>query len=58
MKLTTAIGVLKKECEFLGLTMPELLDELEKAPLSFPLRTIEAYKAYKADYEALERRYA
>lgn len=49
MKLTTAILVLKRECEFLGISFTELLEDLEKAPLSFPLRTIEAYKVYKME---------
>jgi len=48
MKLETATKILIKEVEFLGLTnLGELVKDLEKSPLSFPLRTIEAYKVYK-----------
>jgi hypothetical protein len=50
MKITTAIRQLQKDCEFLGLSFNKLLTELEKAPLSFPLRTIEAYKVYRMEY--------
>jgi len=50
MKVTTAIRQLQKECEVLGLTFAELLSDLEKAPLSFPNRTIEAYKVYRMEY--------
>jgi hypothetical protein len=48
MKLATAIKQLHKEIEFLGYRgLPELLADLERSPLSFPLRTIEAYRVYK-----------
>jgi len=50
MKIVTAIRQLQKECEFLGLTFAELISDLEKAPLSFPNRTIEAYKVYRMEY--------
>lgn len=48
MKLQTAMNQLLKEVDFLGYkNLGELLQDLEKYPLSFPLRTIEAYKTYK-----------
>ena len=47
MKLETAYKTLVKECEFLGVKFEVLLQDLETAPLSFPLRTIAAYKVYK-----------
>ena len=47
MKLETATRVLIKECEFLGVRLETLLQDLERSPLSFPLRTIEAYRVYK-----------
>ncbi len=48
MKLETAIKILVREVEFLGLkNLGELVEDLEKSPLSFPLRTIQAYRVYK-----------
>ena len=48
MKLETAMNTLIKEIDFLGYkNLEELLKDLDKYPLSFPLRTIEAYKTYK-----------
>ena len=58
MKLTTAIRQLQKESAFLGVNFTTLIVDLEKAPLSFPNRTIEAYKVYKQEYSRLERFYA
>ena len=49
MKLTTAIRQLQKQQEFLGVPFIVLLDDLEKAPLSFPNKVIEAYKVYKQE---------
>ena len=49
MKLKTAINQLTKECEFLGVKFETLLQDLESAPLSFPLRTIAAYHVYKQE---------
>jgi hypothetical protein len=50
MKVTTAFKQLQKECEFLGVNFATLLADLEKAPLSFPNRTIEAYKVYRMEF--------
>lgn len=48
MKLQTAMNQLIKEVNFLGYkNLGELVVDLEKYPLSFPLRTIQAYKTYK-----------
>lgn len=47
MKLETAMHVLIKECDFLGLKFEDLIKDLEQYPLAFPLGTIEAYKTYK-----------
>ena len=47
MKLETAMHVLIKECDFLGLKFEDLIRDLEQAPLSFPLRTIQAYRTYR-----------
>ena len=51
MKITTAFKQLNKECEFLGIPFDELLNILAKYPLSFSLKTIEAYKVYKMEME-------
>ena len=50
MKITTAFKQLNKECEFLGLPFDELLNILAKYPLSFSLKTIEAYKVYRMEF--------
>lgn len=48
MKLKGAMTQLLKEIEFLGYkNLGELVSDLEKYPLSFPLRTVEAYRVYK-----------
>lgn len=50
MKLTTAIHVLIKEVEFLGFkNLGELVEDMSKNPLAYPLRTVEAYKVYQAE---------
>jgi len=50
MKVTTAFKQLNKECDFLGLPFDELLNLLAKYPLSFPNKTIEAYKVYRMEF--------
>jgi hypothetical protein len=50
MKITTAFKHLQKQCEFLGLPFDELLNLLEKYPLSFPNTAIEAYKVYRMEF--------
>lgn len=50
MKLTTAMHVLIKEVNFLGYkNLGELVEDIDKNPLAFNLRTIEAYKTYKQE---------
>ena len=46
MGIRGALTVLKKECEFLGLSMPNLFTMIKRNPFAFPNRTIEAYKVY------------
>ena len=41
-----ALTVLKKECEFLGLSMPSLFTMIKRNPYAFPNKTIQAYKVY------------
>lgn len=50
MKVTTAFKQLQKECDFLGLPFGEVLNLLEKYPLSFSNRTIEAYGVYRMEF--------
>ena len=46
MGIRGALTVLKKECEFLGLSMPNLFVMIKRNPYAFPNKTIEAYKRY------------
>ena len=46
MGIRGATTVLKKECEFLGLSMNSLFVMIKRNPYAFPNRTIEAYKIY------------
>ena len=52
MKFATAYRQLVKESEFLGLRFEDLIRDLELYPLSFPLRTIEAYRTYQEKVRA------
>jgi len=45
MGIRGAKTVLKRECEFLGLTMKELLIFIQRNPYAFSNQTIEAYNA-------------
>ena len=46
MGIKGATTVLKRECEFLGLSMNSLFVMIKRNPYAFPNRTIEAYKTY------------
>ena len=46
MKIKGAMTVLKKECEFLGLTFDELCVFIERNPYAVKNSTIDAYKVY------------
>tara|TARA_B100000989_G_scaffold93263_1_gene67663 strand:- start:34779 stop:34931 length:153 start_codon:yes stop_codon:yes gene_type:complete len=46
MGIRASLTVLKKECEFLGLSMSSLFIMIKRNPYAFPNRTIEAYKIY------------
>ena len=46
MGIKGALTILKKECEFLGLTMPALFVMIKRNPYAFPNTTIAAYKRY------------
>ena len=49
MGIRGALTVLKRECEFLGLTMPNLFTMIKRNPDAFPNRTIQAYKLYRGE---------
>ena len=49
MKLKGAMTVLKKDCEFLGLTFDELCIFIERNPIAMKNSTIEAYAVYKKE---------
>ena len=46
MKIKGATTVLKKEAEFLGLSMEELKIMVEHNPYAFPTKVIEAFGIY------------
>ena len=46
MGIKGALTVLKKECKFLGLSMPALFTMIKRNPYAFPNTTIQAYKVY------------
>ena len=47
MKVKSAIKVLDKECEFLGKTFDELIEDINKNKDTYPLKIIEAYTVYE-----------
>lgn len=47
MKYETAMKILKKEMDFLGLTLEELLIFSARNPLTVPRKVVEAIGAYK-----------
>ena len=46
MKVKSAIKVLDKECEFLGKTFDELIEDINKNKDTYPLKSIEAYNVF------------
>lgn len=49
MRLKGALTVLRKEAEFLGMTLQEVLAFIERSPLAFPNGVIDAYEVYKRE---------
>jgi|TARA_R110000782_G_scaffold60521_1_gene125035 hypothetical protein len=47
MKLKSAMTILNKECEFLGKTLDELIEDINKCEDTYPLKSIEAYTVYE-----------
>ena len=44
MKIETAIKVIQKESEFLGMGFLETMQFIQKNPLAQPMKTMEAYR--------------
>jgi hypothetical protein len=49
MKIETAIKVIGKEAEFLGLGFLETMQFIQKNPLAQPMKTMEAYRVIMAE---------
>lgn len=49
MRLKTAMAILRKDAGFLGMSLSDLLAMIEKSPLAFPNKVIEAFKVYKKE---------
>ena len=47
MKLETAIRVLKKDAEFMGITFDQILVFITRNPYAVPQRVIEAFGVYQ-----------
>lgn len=52
MKLTTAISVLQKDAEFLGMGFLEFLKFVKTNPLAQTQKTLEAFKVFEAEATA------
>jgi len=46
MKIKAAMTILNKECEFLGMTIDDLIEAIEMNKESYPLKTLEAYSVF------------
>jgi len=51
MKLSTAIKVLKKDAEFMGLTFDQYQVFVTRNPYAVPQKVIEAYSVYQRNKE-------
>jgi hypothetical protein len=49
MQIATAIRVIGKEAEFLGLGFLETMQFIQKNPLAQPMKTMEAYRVIMAE---------
>lgn len=52
MKLSTAISVLQKDADFLGMGLLEFVKFCKENPLAQPQKTIEAYQVFMAEATA------
>jgi len=49
MKLTTAIAVLQKDAEFVGMGFLEFLQFIKLSPLAQTQKTLEAFQVFEAE---------
>ena len=58
MTLKSAMAILYKECEFLGMTFNQLEEFLRESPMVFSTKTIAAHRRYldHMAWEALQER--
>ena len=52
MKIQTAIQILEKDAEFMGITFEQILIFVERNPYAVPQRVLEAFAVYKQDHNA------
>jgi hypothetical protein len=52
MKLTTAISVLQKDADFLGMNFLDFLKFVKESPLAQTQKTMEAYRVFTAEATA------
>jgi len=52
MRLLTALKVIQKEMEFMGMSSEKVLDFIQKNPLAVSQKTLEAFKVY-TDYQEI-----
>ena len=50
MRIKGAMTILKKEMEFLGLTLDELLVCIERNPYAFSIKKLEAHEVYMQEH--------
>jgi len=46
VQIATAIKILQKDADFLGLGLLETLQFIQKSPLAHPQKTLEAYRVF------------
>ena len=49
MRIKGAMTILKKEAEFLGMSIEETVELIDRQPSASPLRVIHAYEVYMKD---------
>jgi hypothetical protein len=49
MRIKGAMTILKKEAKFLGMTVEEIVNFIDRQPSAHPLRVIQAYEVYMKD---------
>ena len=49
MKISTAISILEKDAEFLGMNFLDFLKFVKEQPLAQTQKTMEAFKVFEAD---------